>query len=211
MKEIDTKEILEVKKEHTAYTVDFMALIRMITKIPDTFERLAWKMVSYIPKGYGRIDFVADCYFENSIKASERLKRGISTKVIAKSSNSKIPRNFASSFLLRGENKTRLIKFVFQTMEEEKDEILDLLQSEEIVISREEVCRKLNSIEIVEFETLLSNHEEADTKVTAHTIEYLSSNNEKNVLIRSPSRDADNDKTLEILIIFMQNLMIFTL
>ena len=50
-------------------------------------------------------------------------------------------------------------------MEEEKDEILDLLQSEEIVISREEVCRKLNSIEILEFETLLSNHEEADTRV----------------------------------------------
>ena len=153
MKEIDTKEILEVKKEHTAYTVDFMALIRMITKIPDTFERLAWKMVSYIPKDYDRIDFVADCYFENSIKASERLKRGISTKVIIKaserlkhgistkviikSSKSKIPRDFSSSFLLIGENKTRLRELIFQIMEEEKDEILDLLQSEEIVISRE--------------------------------------------------------------------------
>ena len=75
MKEIDTTETLEVKKEHTAYIVDFMALIRTITKITDTFERFAWKMVSYIPKGYGRIDFVADCYFENSIKASERFKR----------------------------------------------------------------------------------------------------------------------------------------
>ena len=165
MKEIDRTETLDVKKELTAYIVDFMALIRTITKIPDTFQRLAWKMVSYIPKGYGRIDFVADCYFENSIKASEQLKRGISTKVIVKSSKSKIPRDFSSSFLLCGENKTRLKELIFQTMEEEKDEILDLLQSEEIVISREEVCRKLNSIEILEFETLLSNHEEADTKV----------------------------------------------
>ena len=99
------------------------------------------------------------------LRASERLKRGISTKVIVKSSKSKIPRDFSSSFLLCGENKTRLKELIFQTMEEEKDEILDLLQSEEIVISREEVCRKLNSIEILEFETLLSNHEEADTKV----------------------------------------------
>ena len=66
-------------------------------------------------------------------------------------------------------------------MEDEKDEILDLLQSEETIISREEVCRKLNSIELLEFETLLSNHEEADTKVIAHAIEYLSSINEKNV------------------------------
>ena len=153
MKETDKTETLEVKKEHTAYIVHFMALIRMITKIPDTFERLAWKMVSYIPKDYGRIDFVADCYFENSIKASERLKRGISTKVIIKaserlkhglstkviikSSKFKIPRDFSSSFLLIGENKTRLRELIFQIMEEEKDEILDLLQSEEIVISRE--------------------------------------------------------------------------
>ena len=107
------------------------------------------------------------------------------------SSKSKIPIDFSSSFLLYGENKTRLIELIFQTMEDEKDEILDLLQSEEIVISREEVCRKLSSIEILEFETLLSNHEEADTKVITHAIKYLSSSNEKNVLIRSPSGDAD--------------------
>ena len=75
-------------------------------------------------------------------------------------------------------------------MEDEKDEILDHLQSEEIIISREEVCRKLNSIELLEFETL-SNHEEADRKVITHAIKYLSSSNEKNVLIRSPSGDAD--------------------
>ena len=91
-------------------------------------------MVSYIQKGYRLINFVADCSFENSIKTSERLKCGISTKVIVKSSKSKIPRDFSSSFLLCGENKTRLIELTFQKMEYEKDEILDLLQSEEIVI-----------------------------------------------------------------------------
>ena len=37
----------------------------------------------------------------------------------------------------------------------------------------------------------LSNHEEVDTKIIAHAIEYLSSRNEKNVRIRSPSGDAD--------------------
>ena len=46
-------------------------------------------------------------------------------------------------------------------MEDEKDEILDLLQSEEIVISREEVYRKLNSIEVLEFVTLLLNHKKS--------------------------------------------------
>ena len=41
------------------------------------------------------------------------------------------------------------------------------------------------------FETLLSNHEEADTKVKGHAIEFLPSSIEKNALIRSPSGDAD--------------------
>ena len=40
MKEMDTTETLELKKEHTAYRVDFMVLIRTITKILDTFKRL---------------------------------------------------------------------------------------------------------------------------------------------------------------------------
>ena len=38
MKEIDTTETLEEKKEHTAYIVDFMAFICTITKLPDTFK-----------------------------------------------------------------------------------------------------------------------------------------------------------------------------
>ena len=37
----------------------------------------------------------------------------------------------------------------------------------------------------------MSDDEEADTKVIAHTIEYISSSTEKNVLIWSPSGDAD--------------------
>ena len=56
--------------------------------------------------------------------------------------------DFSSSFLPCGENRAVLIEFICQTMEDGKDEILDLLQSEEILIFREEVCRRLNSIEI---------------------------------------------------------------
>ena len=35
--------------------------------------------------------------------------------------------DFSSSFLLCGENRTILIELIFQTMEDEKDEILDLI------------------------------------------------------------------------------------
>ena len=62
-------------------------------------------MVSYIRKGYGHIDFVADCYFENSVKASERLKRGISNKVIVKSRNSIVKKNSCINSYIKSLNK----------------------------------------------------------------------------------------------------------
>ena len=44
---------------------------------------------------------------------------------------------------------------------------------------------------MLEFWNTFVKHEEVDTKVIAHAIEYLPSSNEKNVLIRSPSGDPD--------------------
>ena len=46
----------------TAVIVDFMALVRTITQVPDTFEDLAMKLISFLPKGFKRIDLVADSY-----------------------------------------------------------------------------------------------------------------------------------------------------
>ena len=109
-----------MQKERTAYIVDVMALIRTLSNLPDTFEKLTWKMLSYIPKGYHRVDFVADCYFQNLIKDVERSKRGTSNKIIIRSSQSKISGDFASIFLSCGENKTRLVELLFQTIEKEK-------------------------------------------------------------------------------------------
>ena len=85
LSQMDTST-LELQKEKTAYIVDVMALIRTLTNLSDAFERLTWKMFSCIPKGYHRLAFVADCYFQNSIKDTERSKRGTSNKVIVRSS-----------------------------------------------------------------------------------------------------------------------------
>ena len=49
-------------KQKTAFIVDVMALLRTMSNLPDTFERLSWKFLSYIPKSYYRVDLVADCY-----------------------------------------------------------------------------------------------------------------------------------------------------
>ena len=79
-------------KESTVHVVDLMALIQMVSAISETFEGLSLKLISILPKVYLRVDLVADCYFENFIKAAEREKRDSPTKIIIKSSKSKGPR-----------------------------------------------------------------------------------------------------------------------
>ena len=48
MKEIDTTETLEVKKEPTAYIFDFMALLHMITKIKYLIRSKDWREKWYL-------------------------------------------------------------------------------------------------------------------------------------------------------------------
>ena len=45
-----------------AYIVDFIAHLRTLVEIPNTFEELGWKLLKSIPSGYSRVDFVADTY-----------------------------------------------------------------------------------------------------------------------------------------------------
>ena len=77
---VDSSDARDFPKENTALMIDPMALFRTMSSIPSTFERLAWKVLSLNPKGYRRVDLVADCYFETSIKDAERTKRGTSKK-----------------------------------------------------------------------------------------------------------------------------------
>ena len=162
----------EAEKESTAYVVDLMALVRLMKEIPETFEELALKILSFIPKGFLRVDIVADCYFENSIKGAERKKRGSSSNIIIKSSKSKVPREF-TKFLSCGANKTRMIQLFFEIWTERKLYCLNLLRAPQMILSREEQCISLTLGDSWDYPNLLSNHEEADTKVIAHTSQAL--------------------------------------
>ena len=62
--------------------------------IPAKYENLKQNFLKMLPKGYARVDIVADSYFSNSIKNNERNKRGNSAKVIVSSNKSKILRHF---------------------------------------------------------------------------------------------------------------------
>ena len=169
---VNVDDAREFPKEKTALIVDLMALLRTMSNIPSTFDGLAWKMISLIPKGYCRVDLVAECYFETSIKDAERAKRGMSKKIFIKSSQSKIPNEF-SKFLACCENKTRLVQLVFETLTNKKEDVLETLRSDTLVLSSKENCKMITRSSVTSFKRLVSTEEEADTKVIAHAVEYL--------------------------------------
>ena len=86
---------IDISKQQAAYIIDVMAYIRTMVNLPDTYERLAWQFMSGIPKGFSRIELVADSFLNNSIKDAERIKRGTSKKITVRSIKSKFPSEFS--------------------------------------------------------------------------------------------------------------------
>ena len=103
---VDPSSFQVPKDKFAAYLVDLMVLVRLLSGVCDTYKSLSNKLFSMIPKGYERIDIVADTYHEQSLKNPEGLKHGTSSRVMVQSALSKMPRNF-SDFLKNGENKNR--------------------------------------------------------------------------------------------------------
>ena len=65
--------------------VDLMAHIRTNAKpVTDTFEDFILKIILTLPNKYPEVYLIADAYQEQSIKNSERLKRGSADKSIGK-------------------------------------------------------------------------------------------------------------------------------
>ena len=82
---------------------------------------------------------MTDTYRNDSIKNSEIITRGHSAKILIKSAESKVPRNF-SDFRKNGENKSRMIEIIKDQMVKQKAAILDKLKCDEIMFSVDEVC-----------------------------------------------------------------------
>ena len=76
---------IDISKQQAAYIIDVTAFIVTMVNLPDTYERLAWQFMSGTPKGFSRIELVADSFLNNSIKDAERIKRGTSKKITVRS------------------------------------------------------------------------------------------------------------------------------
>ena len=186
----DPKDVCIPKEEISAYLVDLMALIRTLPGLFDTYRDLSSSLFTMLQVGYDRIDIVADTYRERSLKDPERVKRGTASKVMIQSSNSKIPRNF-SEFLKNGENKTRLIEIVKDELVAKKTTVLQELKCQRINFSMDGICYgiTIDSVEVIG--ELSSNQEEAGTKLLLHAKHAKEMDQNRSVLVRSPSGDVD--------------------
>ena len=176
----------EINDGKKAYILDLAAIMRSITKTPDTFEALSLKVLNDIPKCYKLIYVACDTYCDDSIKSLERKKRGSSPKFLIRSGKVRIPSNF-QKFLCNGENKERL----FSLMEEVWIEHKELIGNRTVFVARGKQGTKItfDSFEmIMELET---NHEEADTKIAYLTQHALMNNDVNEVCVRSSSGDID--------------------
>ena len=110
-----------------------MALIRTLKDIPTTFEELIWKIVKTLSSWYRSMHTIGGTYRETSIKSSEREKRSSSSKIFIKSVSTMVPWKFYK-FLQSGCKKTRLIELLFEYFQLNKDELLQTLRSDDMVI-----------------------------------------------------------------------------
>ena len=83
--DIQDKNLAElgVIPSRCSYVIDMIAQLRVcLVSVHETFEELSMNFLQSLPKGYARLDIVADTYRKASIKSSERRKRGSSAKIL---------------------------------------------------------------------------------------------------------------------------------
>ena len=75
-------------------------------------------------------------------------------------------------FLLNDENKTSLIKLIFDYIIHEKLSVTSMLQTE-VILSDDDECYTVTSDLVILSDDLRSNQEEADTKVILHAMQNV--------------------------------------
>ena len=78
---------------------------------------------------------------------------------------------------------------MFETISNEKEEVLEMLISTQVVLPREDECKMLSISSNETYDPLFSTQEETDTKVIAHATEFLDQDSSNKVNVKLPSGD----------------------
>jgi len=99
-----------IDREKSVFVIDGNALIRGMTKLPQTFGEFGDMIFHALAKA-STVHFVTDSYYKNSIKTIERSRRSQSAVHIIGGPMTKLPRDFAR-FMHEAENKRQLLSFL---------------------------------------------------------------------------------------------------
>ena len=174
----------------SAFIQDACELLQKITPLPDTFGQLAHKVFLHLPN-QKEIHFVADTYRADSIKNSERERRGSGAVFILNGGYTRIPKDFKSTFMANGQNKTALLRLILS--EWKKPAYAGSFNGRSIYCSIDGRCYKLssNGLEVAceEISALHTIQEEADTKIILHCKYVSDMTNHESITVRSPDTD----------------------
>ena len=180
---------------NSALMIDGMALLQSLKNLPATLEQLAKKILdqviySAMSHKSTRVDFVTDTYPMVSIKGIEHTRRaGKGSEVITiYGKTQKTPSQF-KTFLANGSNKEHLVEFLFKTWQD------TYFQTNiKLIISHGIHCHQLTwdaygKCHVEDVAELISDHEEADTRLLLHAKHANDTDNHSCVVIRSPDTD----------------------
>ena len=167
------------------YLLDLAAAIRSIVGKVTTIRALASKIMASIPHQYKTVYVVCDTYRINSIKSGERQARGVSARYVLNSPDMKIPYDF-DNFLKNGDNKEMLFNLIQQSIEDDKESLGEKV----LYFSNKVECKKITQNAAEASHELMSDHEEADTKLVA-LVRSSTLQPGNTAMIRSPSGDTD--------------------
>jgi len=148
-----------------------LALLQSIVRLPETFEGLAMCIFSSLP-AVQIMHFVTDNYVENSIKDTERVRRGTSQTYLIGGNKTKPLRDFKMS-MRSSDNKRQLTKFLLK--EWQSDRYAARLCDRTVFFVCERDCMCLTSedgltVTATSVLELVSNQEEADSRIVLHCL-----------------------------------------
>ena len=177
------------------YILDGMALVQMLKfagalNFGDMAASYFEFLTSYYQLGCHRLDVVFDQYWQLSIKAGERKKRGEASalEVRIHGTSTPVPKQF-QKYISNAANKVSLSAFLTEAWVEMAKHLLPA--EKELVISGGtmdgNVALRIKNGHCHEVPALNSDHEEADTRMLLHA--QHASQDAQRIIIQSPDTD----------------------
>ena len=182
---VTTDELVLPPGKLNTYYLDLAAAIRSLVGPTSTIREMAKQILDGIPVRYTTVFLVCDTYRKNSIKAGERIKRGVSERYILTSPDMKVPYHL-NSFLRNGENKEMLFDLLQLAIIQDRNQLV----GRTVMISNKTQCTKVTHDDVEVLKNWASNHEEADKKLVA-LVKAANFTSDDTVMIRSSSGDID--------------------